>query len=239
MKSDLEYLSYGELAEALGGDGAGASLLKQALTHSSYAKEHPEAGGKDNERLEFLGDAVLKLIVSDELIRRFPNHDEGRLSKIRAYAVSEEALAGAARRFGLEQRLLLGKGAEKTGERHRDSVLADAMEAIIAAVYLVGGLVEARKLVLATLDSAICSPSTASAAANYKEKLQEYLQQNGAPSPDYEVVDTSGPDHDRQFTVAVTHQGKTLGTGKGKSKKAASQLAARAALIALGIAEDE
>lgn len=239
MKSHLEYLSFDELAEAHGLGPAGSDLLKQALTHSSYARERPESGRQDNERLEFLGDAVLKLIVSDELVRRFPNHDEGRLSKIRAYAVSEKALAGAARRFGLERHLLLGKGAEKTGERHRDSVLADAMEAVIAAVYLEGGLEESRRLVLAILGSAICSPSAASAMTNYKERLQEYLQQNGAPGPVYEVVDTCGPDHDRQFTVVVIHQGKTLGTGKGRSKKVASQLAARAALMALGVSKDE
>lgn len=235
MEDHLCDVAFVELAESLGCSALRADLLRQALTHSSYAKEHENSNVGDNERLEFLGDAVLKLVVSDELMRRFPHEHEGRLSKIRAYVVSDRTLAMAARSFGLEKRLLLGRGAEKTGERNRDSVLADAMEAVFGAVYLDCGLDGSRRLMSRVLGPAINSASRSEIGSNYKEILQEHLQKDGAPSPQYRVVDVWGPAHERVFMIEAIHRGKTLGKGEGKSKKDASQMAAKAALIKLGL----
>lgn len=236
MELGFSDASIAELAKSLGCRSLKTYLLRQALTHSSYAREQGTVC--DNERLEFLGDAVLKLVVSEELMRRFPNEDEGRLSKIRAYVVSDKALATVARKFGLEKLLLLGKGAEKTGERSRNSVLADAMEAIFGAVYVDCGLEASKELVLRALGPAIELASRSKVELNYKEMLQEYLQRDGAESPKYRVVDTWGPDHERVFVIQVIHGGEALGKGKGKSKKDASQMAAKAALIKLGLIEE-
>jgi len=237
MDSCLSDSALNELAELIGCGSLKTDLLRQALTHSSYARERREPGLNDNERLEFLGDAVLKLVISDELMRRFPDEDEGRLSKMRAYVVSDKALAEAARHFQLDKWLLLGKGAEKTGERNRDSVLADALEAVFGAVYLSCGLEESKKLIFRALGAAINAADKEAVESNYKEVLQEYLQRDGSPSPKYRVVEAWGPDHERVFVIEVIHQGRVLGRGSGKSKKDASQMAAKAALIRLGLLE--
>jgi len=204
------------------------------MTHSSFAEENPSAG-PDNERLEFLGDAVLKLVTSDELMSRFPGCTEGQLSKMRAYVVSKKALAQAAQAIGLGPLLLLGKGAEKTGERNRDTVLADALEAVFGAVYLGGGLEECRRVIVKVLGAALDSASGAPLSENYKEMLQEHLQKNGAPRPKYTVQEAPSHSNDQLFVAVVSHEGRVLGTGRGRSKKAATQLAARAALVRLGV----
>ena len=177
MRAELDDSPLRWLARSLGLSTYRVELLKQAVTHSSFAEENPSAGS-DNERLEFLGDAVLKLVTSEELMSRFPDCSEGQLSKMRAYVVSRKALAQAAQAIGLGPLLLLGKGAEKTGERNRDSVLADALEAVFGAVYLGSGLEECRRAIIKTLGAALASASGAPLSENYKE-MPEHLQKNG------------------------------------------------------------
>ncbi len=238
MRAELDDSPLRWLARSLGLSTYRVELLKQAVTHSSFAEENPSAGS-DNERLEFLGDAVLKLVTSEELMSRFPDCSEGQLSKMRAYVVSRKALAQAAQAIGLGPLLLLGKGAEKTGERNRDSVLADALEAVFGAVYLGSGLEECRRAIIKTLGAALASASGAPLSENYKEMLQEHLQKNGAPGPKYNVRDARSHDNDQLFEAFVSHEGRVLGTGKGRSKKAATQLAAKAALVRLGVIDEQ
>lgn len=238
MRAQPDDSSLRSLARSLGLTTSRTDLLRQAVTHSSFAEENPSLG-PDNERLEFLGDAVLKLVASDELMRRFPDCSEGRLSKMRAYVVSRKALAQAAQAIGLAPLLLLGKGAEKTGERNRDSVLADALEAVFGAVYLESGLLECRRLIVKVLGTALDSAAKSPLSENYKETLQEHLQKNGAPGPEYTVQDAPGHDGGQSFVAFVSHQGRVLGTGTGSSKKAATQLAAKAALVRLGVIDED
>ena len=234
MSAELDDSSIRSLARSLSLSAYRTELLRQAMTHSSFAEENPSAG-PDNERLEFLGDAVLKLVTSDELMSRFPGCTEGQLSKMRAYVVSKKALAQAAQAIGLGPLLLLGKGAEKTGERNRDTVLADALEAAFGAVYLGGGPEECRRVLVKVLGAALDSASGAPLSENYKEMLQEHLQKNGAPGPKYTVQEAPSHSNDQLFVAVVSHEGRVLGTGRGRSKKAATQLAARAALVRLGV----
>ncbi len=244
MTAELDDSSLRSLARSLGLSTYRTELLRQAVTHSSFAKENPSSG-PDNERLEFLGDAVLKLVTSDELMSRFPGCSEGQLSKMRAYVVSKRALAQAAQAIGLGMLLRLGRGAEKTGERNRDTVLADALEAVFGAVYLGSGLEECRRVIVNVLGAALDSASGAPLSENYKEMLQEHLQKNGAPGPKYTVQDAGSHDVDRGkgnaelFVAIVSQEGRVLGTGRGRSKKAATQLAAKAALVRLGVIDGE
>lgn len=199
--------------------------MNRALTHRSWCAEHPASGS--NERLEFLGDAVLDLIVTRELFNRFPDRTEGDLSKIRAEVVAETALAETGRALGLGPRLRLGKGEAASGGRDRASLLADATEAVVAAVYLDGGEEAARKLVLRLLghriDAAVLDPGR----ADHKTRLQEQAARLGLDPPCYEVA-AAGPDHDKQFRAAVS-VGAVSGRGEGTTKKMAEQQAARAA----------
>ncbi|HXE79304.1 MAG TPA: ribonuclease III [Vicinamibacterales bacterium] len=213
-------------------------LLEHALTHRSHAHEDASGGAADNEALEFLGDAVLGLIIAELLFREFPMFREGQMSKVKGTLVSTASLAAAAERVGLGAALLLGRGEEKTGGRQKQALLADACEAVIAAIYLDGGLEEARRFVLRELAGAIERVRSPEFLRDYKSALQEQLQAGGRARPEYTVAGTSGPDHDKVFTVEVRIGDRILGTGRGRSKKDAEQEAARQALEKLKEQED-
>lgn len=204
------------------------SLLKTALCHSSYSNEN--RGQAHNERLEFLGDAVLELCASEYLYRYYPRMSEGEMSRHRAQMVCETALAACARRLNLGDALYLGKGEEKSGGRNRDSLLADAMEALIGAIFLDGGLDRARHFVqnnvLNIMDH---NPLTFDA----KTELQEILQQQGSVSLRYRILEESGPVHEKSFRVEVLLEENPIGAGTGSSKKQAEQAAAADALVKL------
>jgi ribonuclease III len=205
--------------------------LEEAVTHASSLNERK--GGKlrrDNERLEFLGDAVIDLIISEVLIERYPEATEGALSKMRARLVSEAALAQVARRLGLGRFLRLGRGEELSGGREKTSLLADAFEAVVAAVYHDGGYEAARRSVLALLEPELVTESASGGGVDYKTQLQEYCQQLFGQLPLYRVTRESGPDHRKVFQVELIINGRCYGEGTGKSKKEAEQQAAKTAL---------
>jgi ribonuclease-3 len=205
-------------------------LLLMAITHKSYVNEHPGAGAGDNERLEFLGDAVVDLAISHRLMERFPRATEGELSKLRARLVSEEALARVARSVGLGDLLLLGRGEELTGGREKSSVLGDALEAVIGAVYLAGGLVRVMELVDRHFGDGLAGVADGRNGLDYKTLLQEGAQERLKLAPRYKVVSESGPDHDKTFEVEVAIGEETYARAAGKNKKEAEQAAARRAL---------
>ena len=203
-------------------------LLLNALTHSSYANEN--RGISDNERLEFLGDAVLGLVIADYLYRLFEKHKEGDLTKIRASIVSEGPLSQIARDIGLGRFLLLGKGEAISGGRDRDSVLADALEAVIGAVYLEAGINQAKELIIGLFSSLMENSFQGKGFQDYKTNLQEVLQAMGEEEIVYRVIKETGPDHDKEFVIEVLCGRRVIGRGKGKSKKEADQRAAKEAL---------
>lgn len=205
-----------------------AGLLREALTHSSYSFENP--GCRHNQRLEFLGDAVLEIVVSEHLFFVLPRSSEGELTKLRAVIVCEPSLAEAARRIGLGCYLRMGHGEELSGGRNRPSVLADAFEALLGAVYLDRGAECARGFILRVLDPTIGNALNGRAEFDFKTRLQELLQKDAYDPPRYVILKEEGPDHRKTFTAAVTYKGRVLGTGSGRSKKEAEQFAARRAL---------
>jgi ribonuclease-3 len=209
-------------------------LLEHALTHKSKAHEDATGGVADNESLEFLGDAVLGFVVADLLYREFPHFHEGQKSKAKAALVSTAALAELAQRIGLGAYLLLGRGEEKTGGRQKQALLADGCEAVIAAIYLDGGVDAAREFVLTELADEIEHVRSPDFLRDFKSALQERLQASGRPLPDYEVTAERGPDHDKRFHVTVRVQGEVLADSEGKTKKEAEQAAARQALEKMG-----
>lgn len=233
-----------QLQERLGYSFSNASLLERALTHSSALPElradAAEAPGKtetpqDNERLEFLGDAVLELLASEYLLSNFPEWTEGQLSKSRARMVNARSLESAARRLGLGEYLRLGRGEEKTGGRDKPTILADAFEAIVAAVYLDGGLACARTLLKQTLfEQALLEDGERIAESDRKSALQEFLQGSGQPPAEYRPAGETGPDHQKTFRVEVWVGGECLAAGLGSTKKEAEQRAASSALVRLG-----
>jgi len=218
------------LAKALGHAFGDVTLLELALTHGSYTNENPDMAGKDNERLEFLGDAVLQLGISDLLMEHFPDCDEGQLSKARAFMVGEQSLAGMARRYGIGDFILLGKGEEKAGGRKKDSILGDAFESIIGAIYLDGGHKAALSFILRVFRSAVDAWEKKPGTRDFKSLLQEISQDRFKEIPRYRTAGVSGPDHDRTFEVEASIGDRLAATGTGKSKKEAEQDAARAAL---------
>ncbi len=220
---------YKLLEEALGYEFKNKTLLERALTHRSYGAAVGEA---DYERLEFLGDAVLQLVVSTHLYTRFPNLREGQLAKIRAYLVSEPTLADLGRELKLDTFLRVGKGEELTGVHQRDSVLCDVVEAVYGAVYLDGGFGEAQRVILAHLPEWDASQLP---LIDAKTTLQEHFQQLSQKTPTYTLAEESGPAHNKQFVVEVRFEDELLGVGYGRSKKEAAQEAARAALANLDI----
>ena len=217
------------LQERMGYHFQDPSLLDCALTHSSHAHEHGASGAAHNEALEFLGDAVLGFAVADLLHRREPGGAEGVKSKRRAALVSAPSLAGRAQRLGLPPVLLLGRGEEKTGGRKKANLWANAYEAVIAALYLDGGLPAALAFVSAEFADDVDRAELP--AEDAKSALQELLQARGEPVPSYEVVAEEGPSHRRRFRVECRSGGEAIGVGEGTSKKAAQQEAARAALL--------
>lgn len=217
--------------EKLGYKYKSHGLLQEALTHSSYANEHRTKGVKDNERLEFLGDAILDLIISEYLFVKYPSMPEGDLSKIRASIVCESSLAKIARKIALGQYIVLGKGEDMTGGRERSSILADAFEAVTGSLFLDGGFDEAKTFLYQTLVADVeLTEHIETLYTDYKTLLQEAIQKKSMNPIHYEVVGEEGPDHDKHFFVEVYHEEKCLGRGIGKSKKEAEQDAAQKAL---------
>ena len=229
--------AHGALEVALGHRFTDRALLEQALTHRSRAHEDPSGEGVDNERLEFLGDAVLGLVVADRLVREFPERDEGWTSKVKARLVSAPTLARLGEQVGLGDYLLLGRGEEKSGGRRKQSLIADTFEAVIAAIYLDGGLAAATTFIDSrfgdALDDLRVNGATAEAPADWKSTLQEWLQARGQSLPAYRLRAEAGPDHRKTFTVDVSVGGDAIGCGTGRSKKEAEQKAARRALTDL------
>ena len=208
-----------------------SSLLKTALTHSSYANEAGR-GTKYNERLEFLGDSVLSLIVSEYLFEAFPNMPEGELTKLRAALVCEKSLAKFSQKLGVGEFLLLGNGEENSGGRTRPSILADAFEALLAALYLDSDMDKAREYVLGFVKDAL--KESKPSFKDYKTMLQEIIQQNREESVRYHLVGEYGPDHNKRFVVEVHLNSNVIGHGEGRSKKEAEQQAAKEALELMG-----
>jgi ribonuclease-3 len=220
------------LARRLGHRFADPALLDRALTHASHANEAgPEV--RDNEALEFLGDAVLGLVVSDLLHRGDPDGDEGGKSRMRALLVSSRSLARRAQALGLPGLLRLGRGEEKSGGRHKAALWADGYEAVVAALYLDGGFEAARRFVERDLAADIAGLGQA-ALVDHKSALQERLQAEGRAVPEYVLVAEAGPSHRRLFRIECRIAGRAVSTGEGHSKKLAQQEAARAALAVLG-----
>lgn len=220
-----------DLEAAIGYRFKNISLLQNALAHSSYANERWHDSLKSNERLEFLGDSILGMVTAEYLYRNFPNRPEGDLTRMRADMVCERALARVADRISLGKHMLLGNGEETSGGRHRDSILADAVESVIAACFLDGGMEPARAFINRFVLTDV--PVKKLHNADYKTALQELVQQKKNQILTYTLVGESGPDHDKQFRVELTLNGKLVGTGTGSSKKRAEQDAAHAAMEAL------
>ncbi len=204
--------------------------LRQALTHRSYSHENRDPGLEDNERMEFLGDAVIDLIIRHLLMETFPDGDEGELSKTRSGIVNEATLAKIARSIQLGDYLLLGKGEEQSGGRDKSSILADAYEALIAAIYLDSGFGQAFEVIRRHFASVLRDAANSDFLEDYKTKLQEYSQERFKSIPAYILEREVGPDHDKTFFVNLLLNGKIISYGKGKSKKQAEQSAARSAL---------
>lgn len=207
-------------------------LLQDALIHSSYANEM-RGNTYSNERLEFLGDSVLSIIVSEHIYNKYPSMPEGELTRLRASLVCEKSLCAFSRELSIGEYLKLGKGEDKNGGRERDSILADAFEAVLAAIYLDGGMDAARSHVLNTVLRDL-NHHNDDAFKDYKTTLQEIIQRNPEESVTYILISESGPDHDKFFTVEVRLNSNTIGTGSGKSKKQAEQMAAKQALKLMG-----
>ncbi|MBW1734915.1 MAG: ribonuclease III [Deltaproteobacteria bacterium] len=221
------------LEKNLGYSFRNAELLAQALCHSSYVNEHAHQGLKDNERLEFLGDAVLDLVISHILMFRFKEVTEGELSKFRALVVDEAGLYRVGVGLGLGDYLLLGKGEEQSGGREKPSILADATEALIGAIYLDAGFNKAMEVIEKLFAPLLERVGTGDLIHDFKSLLQEFTQQSCKVLPRYRLIKEAGPAHDRNFQVELTLKGEILARGEGKSKKEAEQHAARRALFTL------
>lgn len=225
--SEKEQKEMEQLERTIGYTFHNKKLLRQALTHSSYANEKKLGKLGCNERLEFLGDAVLELVSSDVLYARFPKIPEGELTKKRASLVCEPSLAYCARQFDLPQYLLLGRGEDMTGGRMRDSIVSDATEALLGAIYLDGGFEKARDFVLRFI---LNDMEHKQLFYDSKTILQEIVQEKGKQTLEYILTGESGPDHNKQFSVEVRVNGDVLGNGSGHTKKAAEQAAAYQAI---------
>lgn len=219
-----------QLQQSLGYRFTDCSLLHQALTHPSFHNEQGTGGG-DYQRLEFLGDAILGMLLAESLYARFPAADEGELSRSRAQLAEQGSLAGIARGRGIGAFIMVGRGEELTAGRDKDSILCDVLEAIIAAVYLDGGLEAARRLVMLLFDGLPAdAPRGSAASRDAKSELQELLSARGLVPPEYRLAEEAGPPHDRQFRFQVLIEGRVAGEGQGRSKKVAQQAAATRAL---------
>ena len=219
-----------ELQKKLGVSFQQPELLTQALTHSSYANENPGVAPASNERLEFLGDAILGLIVAENLFRDFPGMSEGEMTRLRSILVKQETLARVAESIKLGNYLYLGKGEEASGGKDKPANLARALEAVVAAVYLDQGSAITEQLVLEILDAELLKTLYQGAIIDYKSQLQELLQAKTQQTPVYNLIETQGPDHNKNFTVEVRLGNDVLAAGIGRSKKKAETEAARTAL---------
>ena len=217
--------------EKIGYEFKDKTYIQTALTHSSFANEHKVFNY--NERLEFLGDSVLGLVVSDYLFRARNDLPEGKLTRLRANVVCEESLSAVARKINLGDHLFLGKGEKASGGSNRDSILADATEAVIAAIYLDGGFDQAKDFILSNLRDTIAKNIDGNIFRDYKTILQEIIQGNNGKIS-YKLVGESGPDHNKEFEMQVKCGQDTIGIGKGKNKKEAEKEAARDALVKMG-----
>ena len=220
-----------DLEEEIGYHFKNISLLQNALTHSSYANERWHNSLLSNERLEFLGDSILGMLVAEYLFRNFPDRPEGELTRMRADMVCEKTLAGVAEKIHLGQHLLLGHGEEQGGGRSRESILADAVESVIAASFLDGGMEAALHFIKTFILVEV--PVSQLHNMDYKTKFQELVQQKKNQVLSYKLVAETGPDHDKHFEVSVSLNGKEVGQGEGRSKKRAEQEAARLAIAKL------
>ncbi len=218
------------LQQTLGVSFNDLALLEQALVHSSYINENPDFAPVSNERLEFLGDAVLGLVVAEKLYQDFLHSDEGEMTRLRAALVSRDTLAHLARAISLGDYLYLGRGEEVSGGRRKPANLAGALEAVIAAVFLAQGPATTRDFIIRLLDTELQKVVSQGAGVDYKSQLQEVIQAREQQTPAYHVVEATGPDHDKRFTVEVRLGDTVLGRGSGTSKKVAETEAARSAL---------
>jgi ribonuclease III len=218
------------LQKTLGITFKDSSLLKQALVHSSYTNENPVESPDHNEKLEFLGDAVLDLFITEELYRKCPGSSEGEMTRLRAALVNGDELADIARKIQIGENLYMGKGEESSGGRDKKPNLAGALEAVIAAVYLDRGVTRTRKFILKLFREEITNVLSFNITRDYKSRLQELIQSQRQVVPVYRLVAEEGPDHDKTFTVEVRVGKTVLGRGVGKSKKQAEATAARLAL---------
>lgn len=211
------------------------SYLQQALIHSSYVNERPQLGLTSNETLEFLGDAVLGLVITEYLYKHFPKFSEGKLSILKSMLVSEPTLADIARHLDIGAYLFLGKGEDRDAARQRSSLLSNALEALIAALYLDGGLKAAKRFVLRVYAVKFKDTPKMELAGSYKNRLQQYTQAELGCMPVYKVASEKGPSHRKTYEIDVTFQGEVRGQGRGTSKKRAEQEAAKDALAKLGL----
>ncbi|MFC1987222.1 ribonuclease III [Chloroflexota bacterium] len=218
------------LQQNLGVSFSNTSLLEQALVHSSYINENPGFSLTSNERLEFLGDAVLGLIIAEKLYQDFPRFTEGEMTKLRAALVCRDTLARAAEAINLDQYLYMGKGEEASGGRHKPANLAAALEAVIATIFLDQGLSITRDAILRLLAIDMERTVSQGTIIDYKSELQELIQAKEQQPPTYHIIEATGPDHDKKFTIEVRLGKAVLGKGSGKNKKAAEIEAARSAL---------
>ncbi len=226
------------LQDAIGYHFRDTELLRTALSHSSYANER-RSGRRNahlasNERMEFLGDAILNTVTADYIYRTFPDMPEGDLTRLRASVVCEEALHREARKLGLAQHLLLGRGEDLSGGRERPSILADAVEAVIGAIYLDGGWEPARRFILSFIREDAAQAAGRGQVHDYKTQLQEIVQKNREETLSYRLAASEGPDHEKRFTVELLLNSNVFAVGSGHSKKAAEQEAAREALRMMG-----
>jgi ribonuclease-3 len=228
--------SYADLRDALGNPTLDPEMLERALTHRSFAYEH--GGLPTNERLEFLGDSVLGVVVTDTLFRAHPDLSEGRLAKLRAAVVNARALAEVARTIGLGQHIKLGRGEEATGGRNKSSILSDTVEALIGAVYLSGGFEVASVVVHLLFDPLMENAARLGAGLDWKTSLQELSAEHSLGVPEY-VIEDEGPDHEKTFTAQVKVGDELYGHGTGRSKKEAEQQAAETAYLAIAASHGE
>jgi ribonuclease-3 len=226
-----------QLQRSIGYRFVGKDHVRMALTHPSFHNEQGQGSG-DYQRLEFLGDSILGMLLAEMLYSRFPTADEGELSRTRAQLAEQSTLAGIARERGVGAFIRVGRGEEQSAGRDKDSILCDVLEALIAAVYLDGGIEAARRVVAAFFEELLDTPLEVTAARDAKSELQELLSARGVAAPVYRLADESGPPHDRQFSFIVLIEGKVTGEGQGRSKKIAQQAAAAQALEVLTTAGD-
>jgi len=229
LYSILKMVDWGHCQKNLGICFRRESLLEQAFVHSSYCNENPDFGYPSNERLEFLGDAVLNFVVTEKLYKEFAELPEGELTELRASLVCRDTLAELASSLELGDWLLLGRGEELSGGRSKAGNLANTMEALIGALYLDQGLGKARRFILRQLKPDLKEIKTGKTMLNYKALVQEFIQGQGRSTPVYRLVEAIGPDHSKQFTAEILVDGEALGRGTGGSKKVAESQAARAA----------